>query len=74
MHWRVAVDVVPDGTHGLLEGLCLAPFPFEVVAAQALTEQLSTIGIEEMPGCNEVEGGVGRAQTSNIENAGESAL
>ena len=74
MHRRVGFGVVPDGTHGLLEGPCLAAFPFEVVAAEVVMEELSAVGVEEMPGCDEVEGGVGRAETPNIEDAGEAAF
>ena len=74
MHGRVAVDVVPDGTDGLFEGPRLAAFPFEVVAAKVVTEKLSTMGIEDMPGSNEVKGRVSRSETPYIENAAEASF
>ena len=74
MHWRVALDVEPDGTHCLLEGPRLAAFPFEVVAAKVVTEKLSTMDVEEMPSSDEVEGRVGRTETPNIEDPGKTAF
>ena len=49
-----------------MEGPRLAAFPFEVVAAKVVTEELATIGVEEVPGANEVEGGVGRAENTSF--------
>ena len=73
-HWRIALVVVPDGTHGLFEGPRLAPLPFEVFAAEVVTEQVSTFRVEEMPGSNEIKSRIGRAEAAHIEYTGEATL
>lgn len=63
--------VVPGGAHCLFEGPRFAAFPFEFVAAEVVSEELSGIGLEEMPGANEVESGVRGAEATNVEDPDE---
>src|SRR5476649_1753569 len=51
-HGRVALDVVPDCAHRLLEGPSLAALPLEVVASKIVPERLPRDGLEQMPGTN----------------------
>src|SRR5438105_7671644 len=53
-HGRVAVDVVPDGTHGLFKGPCCPPRPLQVVHVQLSAEDSARFGCEQMPGSNKV--------------------
>ncbi len=71
-HRRVAVDVVPHGAHGLFERPRLAWFPLEIVAGEGLAEVPPRLGLEEMPGGDEVERGVGRSESTDIEDPGQS--
>lgn len=47
-HDGVAVDVVPDSAHGLLECLSASALPFVVVTPEVVSQEFTTRGIEQM--------------------------
>src|SRR4029453_263537 len=54
-HRRVALDVVPDGPHRLLEGPGPAAFPLQVVAVQVVVKHLPGASLEQMPGTHQIQ-------------------
>src|SRR5215471_520775 len=70
-HGRVALGVVPDCSHGLLEGPCLAALPFEIVAAEVVAEYLPWPWLEQVPGANKIQSGVGRSEAADVQDPGQ---
>src|SRR5262249_47624677 len=50
-----------------------AAFPFEVVAAEVLAENLPWPGVQQMPGAHEVQGRIGRSETADVQDPGEAS-
>ena len=73
-HRWIAEPVVPDGTQRLYEGPCLSALPFEFVTLEVVPKQLPPSGIEQMPGTNEVKGGVRWTESANIKDPSKSTI
>jgi hypothetical protein len=54
-HDRVVPGVVPDCSHRLHEGPCLAALPLQIVALKVVAEHLSGTALEQMPDSHEIQ-------------------
>src|SRR5690348_13309892 len=70
-HRRIAVDVVPDQAHRLLERPRLAALPLQVVAAQCPPERVARAPPQQVPGAHQIQRGVGGAEAARVQYAGE---
>jgi hypothetical protein len=57
-----------------LESPCLIALPFEFVAWEVFPQSLLRTGVEQVPGTDEVKGGVRWTETANIKDPSESTV
>lgn len=60
---------MPDQAHCLLERPSRAPLPLDVAGAEMAPHGLSLGAVEQMPGGDEIQRGVGRPEAAAVKHA-----
>src|SRR3954470_15395860 len=73
-HRRVAVDVVPDRSHRLLECPRSASRPLHLVTVEVVAQHVPRFDVQQVPGGDEVERGVGRPEAADVDDTDETVV
>src|SRR5262245_31558385 len=73
-HGRVALDVVPDQAHRLLERPRLAALPLEVVTPKLVAQHLPRARFEQMPGSYQVERRIRGPEATDIDDPAKAPI
>jgi hypothetical protein len=68
---RIALEVIPDKPHRLLECPGLAPFPLEIAAPEVVAKYPPRASVQQMPAGHQIEGGISWSHAADVDDPGQ---